>query len=193
MKFLFKNPVNHPSFIDGRCSKKYYCECGNEITVRTALYGKGKCVKCYHKRKHSLNCVCASCKSMRGEMNGKNNGNYINGKSREPYPLLFNKQLKERIRVRDNFICQLCGVPELECNKRLTVHHIDYNKKNCNGNNLISLCKGCNSKVNSNRDYWLEYFKNKNLIKNSIFCKERSKKNYATHDQLSKRANTNVH
>jgi predicted DNA-binding protein YlxM (UPF0122 family) len=93
------------------------------------------------------------------------NPNYINGKSREPYPLLFNIQLKDKIRVRDNFVCQLCGVPELECNKRLAVHHIDYNKINCKENNLISLCIKCNSKVNKNRNHWKNIFEGKLLWK----------------------------
>ena len=39
-------------------------------------------------------------------------------------------------------------------------NHIDYNKLNCNPNNLISLCRKCHMKTNSNRDYWINYFKN---------------------------------
>lgn len=38
------------------------------------------------------------------------------------------------------------------------VHHIDYNKLNCNPNNLITLCKSCHMKTNFNREYWLDYF-----------------------------------
>lgn len=37
-------------------------------------------------------------------------------------------------------------------------NHIDYNKKNCNPKNLITLCRKCHSKTNSNRDYWINYF-----------------------------------
>ena len=78
------------------------------------------------------------------------------GISWETYPQLFNKQLKEKVRVRDNFICQLCGIPELECNRRLSIHHIDYNKKNCEINNLISLCHNCHCKTNYDRKYYEE-------------------------------------
>ena len=46
---------------------------------------------------------------------GENHPNWQGGLSFEPYPPDFNQQLKDRIRVRDNFICQKCGVPELEC------------------------------------------------------------------------------
>lgn len=98
---------------------------------------------------------------------GKNSANWKGGISFEPYSPSFNQQLKDRVRVRDNFVCQLCFVPELECNIRLHVHHIDYNKKNCNINNLISLCKICHTKTNSNRNYWQNYFKEK--LKDGIF------------------------
>ncbi|MEK6878675.1 MAG: NUMOD3 domain-containing DNA-binding protein [Nanoarchaeota archaeon] len=90
---------------------------------------------------------------------GANHPSWKGGLSFEPYSPLFNRQLKEKIRVRDNFICQLCGVPELECNRRLSIHHIDYNKQNCDTGNLTSLCVSCNAKVNKERKYWKDYFK----------------------------------
>ena len=80
------------------------------------------------------------------------------GNSFEPYTVQFNRELKELIRQRDNYTCQLCGVPECECFERLLVHHIDYNKKNCLPSNLISLCRGCNSRANSNRAEWTKHF-----------------------------------
>lgn len=97
---------------------------------------------------------------MNQKLSGEKNPRWNEGKSFEPYTHLFNQQLKDKIRVRDNFICQLCGIPELECNARLSIHHIDYDKVNCNENNLISLCNKCNSKVNSKREYWKVYFIN---------------------------------
>ncbi len=81
------------------------------------------------------------------------------GISFEPYSPEFNKQLKELIRQRDGYKCQLCGMPEIENIKKLDIHHIDYIKGNCLPNNLITLCSSCNGKVNFNRDYWEEYFK----------------------------------
>jgi len=46
-----------------------------------------------------------------------------------------------------------------ECSKHgLSVHHIDYNKQNCDDFNLITLCKSCHSKTGFNREYWIEYF-----------------------------------
>jgi len=83
------------------------------------------------------------------------------GKSFEPYTAEFSRQLKELIRQRDGYKCQLCGMPEIENIKKLSIHHIDYIKKNCLPNNLITLCSCCNAKVNFKRAYWTEYFQDK--------------------------------
>ncbi len=93
---------------------------------------------------------------------GKNNPSWKNGISKKPYPFEWNKELKEKIQQRDNYICQNCNMTEEEhlivIGKRLTVHHIDYNKINCEENNLITLCQQCNARVNYNREYWKEIF-----------------------------------
>ncbi len=81
------------------------------------------------------------------------------GISFEPYSIDWNKTLKRSIRERDRYTCQICGKPQ-EDNAH-HVHHIDYNKKNCNPNNLITLCVSCHIKTNQNREYWKQYFKQK--------------------------------
>lgn len=43
--------------------------------------------------------------------------------------------------------------------KRKKRNHIDYDKKNCNSDNLITLCRVCHIKTNFNRSYWINYFK----------------------------------
>ena len=98
-------------------------------------------------------------------MYGQDNPAWKGGLSFEPYTSLFNQQLKDKVRTRDNFICQICNMPELECNQRLAIHHIDYNKKNCNMENLISLCCKCHMKTNINREYWIKYFENNMMQK----------------------------
>ena len=90
---------------------------------------------------------------------GEGNPAWKNGLSREPYPLEWRETLKESIRQRDGYQCQLCGCSQVENIQRLSIHHIDYNKKNLNLNNLISLCKKCHSKVNFNREEWEKFFK----------------------------------
>lgn len=86
---------------------------------------------------------------------GELNGNWKGGIGNLPYSLEFNKNLKERIKSRDGYICQLCGYSNPN---KLRVHHIDYNKLNTNEDNFITLCCSCNTKVNKNRDYWVTYF-----------------------------------
>lgn len=62
----------------------------------------------------------------------------------------FRKELKLRVRERDNNRCVLCG----DSNKHLNVHHIDYNKKNPSANNLITLCNPCHRYTNHYRWFW---------------------------------------
>jgi len=58
---------------------------------------------------------------------------YYNGK--------FTKKLKQIIRERDGYVCQICGGKDSN-----QVHHIDYDKSNCDENNLITLCVKCHGK-----------------------------------------------
>ena len=91
---------------------------------------------------------------------GEANNLWRGGISFEPYGLEFNNDLKEVIRNRDRRKCKICEKTELDNKQKLTIHHIDYDKKNCNPNNLISLCRKCHLKTNHNREYWIEYFSN---------------------------------
>ena len=93
------------------------------------------------------------------------NPNWKGGLSFEEYGLEFDNPLKEQVRFRDGYKCKLCGCSQLENAKQLDVHHIDYNKKNVDINNLISLCRSCHIKTNYNRTYWQEYFTKKEVIK----------------------------
>jgi hypothetical protein len=96
------------------------------------------------------------------QFSGENHHNWLGGD--KDYGAGWTDDLKESIRKRDDFTCQLCGLPQIELTgfyKKLHVHHIDYNKKNLNPDNLISLCNRCHMKTNFNRDYWTNFFNNK--------------------------------
>ena len=82
------------------------------------------------------------------------------GKSFEKYTLDWTNTLRRSIRERDLYTCQVCKEPQGDI--ALSIHHIDYDKKNCNSDNLISLCTSCHVRTNINRDYWINYFKIKN-------------------------------
>jgi len=79
------------------------------------------------------------------------------GKSFDPYPVSFNNALKRAIRERDNYVCQGCG----EVGN--VVHHIDYDKENCDSMNLITTCRSCNARANCNRERWEVYYMDKQL------------------------------
>ena len=94
---------------------------------------------------------------------GANNFNWRGGISGEPqYVKDWTDSLKEAIRERDNYICQICLSPQEEQNRKLHIHHIDYDKTNCNPDNLISLCHSCHVKTNNkDRGKWKKLFTNK--------------------------------
>lgn len=91
---------------------------------------------------------------MRGEKHyAWNGGNTIK------YSVDWTNSLRISIRERDRYTCQVCG--EKQGDRAFHVHHIDYDKYNCNPENLITLCMKCHLKTNHNRQYWIEYFTNK--------------------------------
>ena len=98
---------------------------------------------------------CAKCKYKIPQ----NHPCWRGGISREPYSFDFNDELKELIRKRDLYKCQICGAPQEEFVKKLPIHHIDYNKKNSDPKNLITLCMSCHARVNFGRNQWQENLK----------------------------------
>lgn len=137
------------------CNKQvYFPKC------KLKLKDKGKYCseKCYWSSKRGISSNRKGIRLTDEHKKKLSIAHWQGGKSFEPYSLLFNRQIRDKVRVRDNFVCQVCGIPELECSKRLAVHHIDYDKKNTNIDNLISLCQSCHSQTNHNRRKWKETF-----------------------------------
>jgi len=101
---------------------------------------------------------------------GEKNGSWRGGTSKLPYPFIFDNKLKEKIRKRDGYKCQNCNITEEEhimvVGCVLSIHHIDYDKMNCEEDNLISLCNQCNTGANFNRNYWKKIYNFKMEIKN---------------------------
>ena len=87
---------------------------------------------------------------------GEKASGWKGGISFEQYTPKWINSLKEAIRKRDDYTCQMCNV--LENGRKHSVHHIDYNKKNCEINNLITLCLRCHGKTNFNREDWIKVF-----------------------------------
>lgn len=146
-QYRYMKKENHPSWRGGLV-KKVCKNCGKDFYI----------TKANERRRQSKYC---SMKCFGLSNRGSNHIWWKGGSSWKDYPLEFNRQLKELIRIRDGHRCQKCGCPEIENIKKLAVHHIDYNKQNLNPSNLISLCNRCNISVNAKRSKWTKFFRKK--------------------------------
>ncbi len=158
---------NNPNYKAGDTLRKYYCiDCNNKISMQTFLYRGKKCVSCSKLgnqrakgHKHTQEVI----EIIRQHSTGSNNPNWKGGISENEYPKEFNNELKDKIRKRDDYTCQNCSMTEEEqlivLGYILSIHHIDYNKENCDEKNLITLCLWCNIRANYNRKMWEEHFK----------------------------------
>jgi len=115
---------------------------------KNGMYGK----------KHSIETKKIWSLKRKGIFSGEKNPNWKGGISCEPYCFEWSfRDFKDFIKERDGYKClNPC------CNRnylRVCLHHIDYNKKNCCPNNLITLCVSCNSKANTNREWHESWYK----------------------------------
>ena len=101
-------------------------------------------------------------KILKGHNAKEKHWNWQGGKSLEGYTINWTQTLKRAIRERDKFTCQICG--KQQGGTTFQVHHIDYNKKNCNPENLVTLCTSCHVKTNFNRERWIKHFQTMSLL-----------------------------
>lgn len=105
-----------------------------------------------HKKFCNRECEFAWRKSW---MASRGNPNWKGGISRIPYPFDW-PLIRRKIRKRDGRICL-----NPECigpTAKIDVHHIDYDKSNCDPANLIVICASCNARANFGRERWQEIF-----------------------------------
>lgn len=142
----------YPNFVGGKV--KVNCEVCNKEIIRYKRLVK----------KHKVNFCSGICQHkwlgiyMLGLLKGKKHPNWKGGTSRETYASGWTKTLRQSIRERDSYKCQLCGAPQEEFSELLIVHHIDYDKSNHSPKNLLTLCRRCHNKTNVKQDYWKDYF-----------------------------------
>jgi hypothetical protein len=94
-----------------------------------------------------------------GKHSGERSGMWKGGSSFEPYCPKFNERFKERVRDYFGHKCVECGSSEGE--KRLSIHHVTYNKKTCCDDTkplFVSLCRACHAKTHKDREYWRIHF-----------------------------------
>ncbi len=86
--------------------------------------------------------------------------NWQGGKSFEEYGIEFNKKFKQEILNRDNNKCQNPNCEYLS--DILDCHHINFDKKNNNTENLITLCRNCHAKTfgKKKKQYWADFYQN---------------------------------
>ena len=124
----------------------YECSFGHRHTIK-------------FNSKKSLGCpTCAYIKK-----SGSGHPNWKGGISCEPYcDAWADKEYKKSILERDGYRCQNPSC--FGIHKKLVIHHIDYDKKNCHPTNLITLCNSCNSRVNFNREFFSRLFNENNEV-----------------------------
>ena len=169
-KCLHESNKKLKEFVCKHCNKKFY-----ERPSRNRKFCSSNCYLLYKKNtkileKHKKKCrlcktefitnrkiakFCSKDCSSHWLSNVRNKGRNHprdkgNIKKRKKYPKEFFIKRKEIIQ-RD-MGCYICnGVA-------YAVHHIDYNVKNNNSNNLVLLCNSCHAKTNTNRKFWKNFF-----------------------------------
>lgn len=144
--FAFNNYVLlSTKYVNASTKLKYICDKGHKGTIAWAEWQRGqRCLKCFHKG-----------------MLGQGNPNWVDGRSGKDYcPIWKDKEYKESIKERDAYICQNPYCYGVIYNRALSIHHIDYDKKNCKPNNLITLCLGCNTRANKDKEWHQEWYQN---------------------------------
>lgn len=128
-------------YINAQQKLEYICASGHRHEIKWNHFKDGR--------------RCSTCWAI--SLMGEGSPRWKGGISCEPYcDAWADKEYKKSILERDNYQCQN---PDCwQTSKRLTIHHIDYNKKNCEPENLITLCRSCNSRANKDREWHTDYY-----------------------------------
>ena len=113
----------------------------------------------FHGKSHSKESRIKMSISCTGKNLLDKNPNWRGGVSFDSYCQVWSdKEFRSFIEERDG---KKCLNPS--CFKKdpynICLHHINYNKKDCNPNNIITLCRSCNASANYNRKWhkcWYE-------------------------------------
>ena len=131
------------AYINAFTKLYYICSEGHKHCITWNNFKKGeRCPTCYENNNFGANTV-----------------GWKGGISLEPYCEIWKDQeFKADIRERDD---NKCNNPYCwGTSDKLCIHHIDYDKKNCHPDNLITVCNSCNARANVNREWHTEFYKN---------------------------------
>lgn len=129
------------------------CDCGNETNVSTSNLNNNSTRSCgCLKREKRIKW------NKQYPLKGENSPSWRGGVSCYSYCDIWRDgDYKESIKERDNYRCSNPDCRKIS--KKLTIHHIDYNKKSCGPENLITLCDSCNSRANFDREWHEAWYK----------------------------------
>ena len=132
----------------------WLCQCNCKYRTKKIISGISL------RSGNSISCGCYRKERTIESNSGQNNYNYRDGKSNKEYSTEWNNALRIFIRERDNHCCQFpnCDYNDNQEKRKLSVHHIDGDKNNCQEYNLISLCVACHRTVEFNPTSWQHYF-----------------------------------
>ena len=128
-------------YINNKQKLNYICPKGHRHSINWNSW------RCGHR--------CPICWKI--SISGCKNVHWKGGISKEPYCQDWTKDLKEFVKERDGYKCM-----NPDCwgkDKTLSVHHVNYNKKVCGPENLITVCRSCNGRANKNRNWHEAWYK----------------------------------
>ena len=90
-------------------------------------------------------------------LRGEDAQTWQGGIAHAPYPDDWNGSLRDTMRTRDRHRCVICKEMARQGRRDLSVHHINYDKKNSAWANLVTLCGSHHAATNHNREWWSYY------------------------------------
>ncbi len=91
-------------------------------------------------------------KKMSDDRKGESHPNWRGGTTKDPYcPIFQSKDFRAMVLERDNNECQNPDCWNVDA--RICLHHIDYDRRECKLDNLITLCHSCNMRANYDREW----------------------------------------
>lgn len=151
-------------FVNHHCRRSHMWTLGERTEIADIMKGKNLGKKHTDKAKRKIS------KSQEGrqpalglkhtpetleKISAENSPSWKGGISFEPYCSKFNNSFKESVRDKFDRRCFLCGA--IENDRKLDVHHVNYDKSclcsevECE---FVPLCRSCHSKTNHSRDYY---------------------------------------
>lgn len=158
--YYIPNKRKNSKFCTQNCRAEYYAK---DITKNQINRKKVDCDNCNNQFEkkvsdvRNLNFCKTDCMyeyySKENLFTGSNSGTWNGGK--QGYKGKNWLSQRRKIRKRDNYTCQECGITEDKYGQELSVHHIipfimfdDYKKAN-KDDNLICVCEPCHRKIHS--------------------------------------------